>query len=87
MIIGTIGEPRPKVFASQPAPPANLEHLVEVKGVNSHCDGKTGQNAEDTDLVEELAAVKCLECTVEGVVPFVEQDADADVAEIERHHC
>src|SRR6516162_9208603 len=87
MIVGAVTEPRAEICASQPAPPANLQHLVEVKGVDSHCDGQTGQDAKNTDLAEELATVKRLERIVERVVPFIDQDADPDVPEIERNHC
>jgi hypothetical protein len=45
-IVGGVGQPGPEVAVGQPAPPADLEHLVEIDLVH-------GQEDEDADQIRD----------------------------------
>ena len=52
LIISLLRQPGAQVSARQPAPPADLEHLTEVKAIDRHRNGEKHQNAEIAKLTE-----------------------------------
>ena len=86
LVVSVVSEPGAEISTRQPSPPAYLQHLVEVEGIDRHCNGESDEDAEAAELAEEFTAIKRLECIVEGVVPLVDAHADVDVAEVERDY-
>ena len=82
-VVGAVGQPRPEIPVGEPAPPADLEHLVEVELVDSDDHVGAREHREPDDLVNEDRVVLVLQRVVEGVVPLVEEDVDVDDPEIE----
>ena len=84
-VVGAIGQPGAEVAVGQPAPPADLEHLVEIDLVH----GKEDEDADQPRDAEQLAAkgheVLVLEGAVEGVVPLIQENGEVDHAEREEH--
>ncbi len=72
-IVVGVGEPVIEIDASQPAPPADLQPLIEIELVDSDQNQDGGQHAEITELVDEDVPVAILQRVVEHVVPGVEQ--------------
>ena len=83
-VIGAVGQPGAEVALGEPAPPADLQHLVEVELVDGHDDVQAREPGEADDLVDEDRVILVLQRVVEGVVPLVQEDIDVDDPEIER---
>src|SRR5207248_11800251 len=62
----------------------NLQPLVQVELVDLEHDGDRRQDAEVQELVEEGIPVPLLQRVVESIVPGVEQNGDADQAQLNR---
>ena len=84
MEIGAIVEPFGEVMVGQPTPPADLEHLAEIRLVHGEDDVHGGQHAEIHELVREQTNVELLERVVEPIVPIGEQYVHVDKREIRR---
>ncbi len=80
LIVSPLSQPGVQVSAGQPAPPADLEHLTEVKAIDRHGNGEKHQNAEKAKLPEQLRAIESLERVVEGAIPLIDPHADVDIA-------
>jgi len=70
--VGAVGEPGLGVALRQPAPPADLEHLVEVELVDGDDDVEP-RDQENRTAVDEDGRSSCPGAIVEAVVPLVEQ--------------
>ena len=70
-IVGTVGQPPAQVALGEPAPPANLEHLVEIGLVHGEDNVKTGEPGETNQLVEKDCVVLVLQGVIERVIPLI----------------
>jgi len=84
-IIGAVGQPGAEVAVGQPAPPADLEHLVEIKLVHGQDDEDGDQPRDAEELLEKGRLVLLLQGVEEGAVPLIEEHIDVDHAEGEKH--
>ena len=84
-IVGAIGQPGAEVAVGQPASPADLEHLVEIKLVHGQEDEDGDQPRDTEELREKGRLVLFLQGAEEGVVPLIEEHVDVDHAEREKH--
>ena len=84
MEIGMIVEPFGEVMIGQPTPPANLQHLPEIRLVHGKDDVRDRQHAEIHELVREQTNVEVLERVVEPIVPIREQHIHIYEREIHR---
>ena len=83
-IVHRLRQPFDEISARHPAPPADLEPLVEIELIDGEQDEGGGENAEIAELVDEGVPVVLLERVVEDVVPGVEQDAETDQRQFDR---
>ena len=60
-IIGAIGQPSAEVSLGKPAPPADLEHLVEVELIDGEEDIQTDQPRDAEELMEKGGLVFTLQ--------------------------
>ena len=70
-IVGAVGQPRAEVALGQPAPPADLEHLVEIELVHGEDDEDGDQPRDAEELREKGRLVLLLQGAEEGVVPLL----------------
>src|SRR5262245_33137025 len=82
-IISTVGQPSTEIALGKPAPPADLEHLAEIKLVDSEKDDKDYKPGQTDQLLEEQRMVLILQGRVEGVVPPVNENTHVDHPESE----
>ena len=85
VVVGVV-QPFAEIARGHPAPPADLEPLVEIELIDGKRDGAGRQHAEDADLADEAVPVLVLQRIVEAVVPLVHQDVDADQRELDGDH-
>jgi hypothetical protein len=71
-------QPFTEVVAGHPAPPADLQPLIEIEVVDAERDADRCQDGEDAELPDERVPVLLLERIVEAVVPLVHKDIDRD---------
>ena len=83
-VVIAVAEPVAEIARRHPAPPADLEPLVEIELVDREHDVAGGQHAEDQKLRDEGVPVAVLQRVVEARVPLVDQDVDRDDAELDR---
>src|SRR6185312_1352799 len=77
-VIGALIEPGIEIAARQPAPPADLQHLLEIGLVDDEDDPQRRENREDEQLLEKAALIVILQRIIELVAPFIEADIDVD---------
>ena len=41
LVISAVSEPGAQISACQPSTPAYLQHLVEIEGIDRHCNGES----------------------------------------------
>jgi len=85
MVVRSIGEPLADEAVGEPAPPADLQHLLEVGLVDRDHDEDRGENAEVRELVRKMPDVAVLESVVETIVPAGEQHVHVHEAQVHRH--
>ena len=79
-------EPASDIAVGQPAPPPDLEPLLEIELIDGGDDERRGEHGEHAELVEERVPVLVLQCVVEGVVPGIEFHVQPDLEQLERDH-
>ena len=84
-VVGAIGQPGAEVAVGQPAPPADLQHLVEVELVHGQEDEHGDEPRDPDELREKGRLVLFLQRVEKGVVPLIEEHIDVDHAEREEH--
>ena len=83
-VMRALAEPAAEIAVGQPAPPPDLQPLLEIELIDGGDDEGGGEHAEHAELVEEGVPVLVLERVVEGVVPGVELDVQPDLEQLER---
>src|ERR1700709_971742 len=78
-----IVQPAAEIALRHPAPPADLQPLVQIELVDLEPDPECGKDAEVTDLVGEYGLVALLQRIVEDIVPAVEQNGQKDHRELD----
>src|SRR5690242_21687098 len=76
-------DPFLEIVIGQPAPPADLEHLIEVELVYSDHDEGGSQHCEVDDVAVERADILVLQGIVEAVLPAVVEDLEENQSQIE----
>ncbi len=84
-IVGGVGQPRAEIAVGQPAPPADLQHLIEIGLIDRQQDEHGEQPRDADELPEEGGLVLVLQGGEEGVVPLIEEHADVDHPQREEH--
>ncbi len=82
-VMGAAGQPAPEIGLRQPAPPADLQPLLEIELVDRGDDEQHGEHGEHQELVEEGVPVLLLQRRVEGVVPGVEADVQPHLEQLQ----
>ena len=77
--MSALREPALEISLRQPAPPANLQPLLQVELIGSGDDEEHGEDGEHAELVDEHVPVLVLQRRVERVVPGVEADVQIDL--------
>ncbi len=85
IMIGAV-QPFAEIMFGQPAPPADLQPLIEVELVDGKSDEARRQHAKDADLPDEHVPIVFLQAGIEAVAPLVQQDVDRDQCEFDRDH-
>src|SRR5258705_3407594 len=85
-IVGAFGQPSAEIALGKPAPPADLEHLAQIKLVDGEKDGKAYKPGQTDQLLEEHRIVLILQGGVEGVVPPINENTHVDHRESEYDH-
>jgi hypothetical protein len=86
-VVSAIGQPVLEIFVSEPAPPAHLQKLREIKRIHVHDDPHTSQQGKAQDLPIELGFVLVLERVEEQVLPCIDLHVHVDHAQREREDC
>ena len=68
VVIGA-GQPVVEIARGQPAPPADLEPLIEIELIDREQDKGGRQHAEIAELIDEGVPVPILQCIIKLVVP------------------
>ena len=85
-VMGALPEPAAEIAVGQPAPPSDLQPLLEVKLIDGGDDEGGGEDAEHAELGNEDVPILVLQRRIEGVVPGVELDVQPDLEQLERDH-
>src|SRR5206468_12223025 len=85
-IVSAVGQPGTEIALGKPAPPADLEHLVEIELVDREHDEDSDQPRDTDELPAKHCDVLVLQGAEEVVVPLIEEDIDVDHSEREGHH-
>ena len=86
LVVVFVSEPARKVLLGQPAPPANGQHLRQVKPVHRAHDTGGGNQPEVADQVPESRAVFVFQCVIEVFVPMVDPYRYADADQRQGNH-
>ena len=79
VVIGAV-QPFAEIVPGQPAPPANLQPLIEVELVDGKHDGDRRQHTKDADLPDEDVPIVFLQRVEEAILPLVHENVDRDRA-------
>jgi hypothetical protein len=85
-VIGFAFEPIVQILPRQPAAPADLQHLLEIGGIDAGRDERDGEQREDAQLHEEGVLVLVLERVEEIVAPEIEAHVEEHREQIQRDH-
>src|SRR5262249_46725563 len=80
------GKPTIEVMLRHPAPPPNLQPLIEIELVNCEHDIDRRQDAEKAEFGDERVPIAFLQRIVEAVVPLIEHDVDGHDRELDGDH-
>src|SRR5262249_13114474 len=69
-----------------PAPPADLQPLVQVDLIHAEHDRDGCQRAEHQHLADEAVPVLLLQRIVEAIAPLIEEDVVADERKLDGDH-
>src|SRR5262249_29686615 len=85
IVIG-VGQPSIQVGLREPAPPADLQPLIEIKLINRKHDEDRGEYAKVAELIDEGVPIPVLQRIVKGVVPGIEEYVDSNDRQFDRNH-
>ncbi len=83
-VVGRLVQPAVQVLPRHPAPPADLQPLVQIELVDLQHGGAGREETPVDQLVDEDVPVPALQRVVEAVLPVGEQHRDADQAQFHR---
>src|SRR5205823_15014104 len=72
-VVSSIRQPSAEVALGQPASPADFEHLVEIKLVDSEKDRNGHQPRDTAEQVAKQCRILVLQGAEERVIPLVEE--------------
>ncbi len=72
-VVSLMLEPPVDVPVSEPAPPVQHQHLLEIVGIDRKDDVDESQHRKPLQLVEDFFCLVILESGIESVVPLVQQ--------------
>src|SRR5262245_63206954 len=75
-----------KILLRHPAPPADLQPLIEIELIDCEDDVSPCQNTEEQQLRDESVPIALLQRVVKTVVPLIEHDIDGHDREFDRDH-
>src|SRR5262249_33464403 len=75
-----------KILLRHPAPPANLQPLIEIELIDREHDVSPCQHTEEQQLRDESVPIALLQCVVKTVVPLIEHDVDGHDREFDGNH-
>src|SRR5258705_672677 len=79
-------QPLTEIVTGQPAAPADLKPLIEIKLVDRESDIAGGKQREDADFPDEPVPILFLKRVVKAVVPLVQENVDPDQRKLDRNH-
>ena len=79
-------EPMVEILPRHPAPPADLQPLIEIELIDGEHDVGCRQGTEEHQLPDEAVPIALLQRVVEAVVPLIEHDVDGDGRELDGDH-
>ena len=85
VVIGAL-HPMIEVARGQPAPPADLQPLIEIELIDREQNEGRRQHAEIAELVDEDVPVSVLQRIVETGIPLVEQHRDGHDRQFDGNH-
>ena len=85
IVIGTM-KPLAEIVRGHPAPPTDLEPLVQVKLIDGKADVECRQNGKDCDLGDETLPVLLLKRIVKTIVPLIQQHVYQDQGKFDGDH-
>ena len=86
VVVG-VGKPTVEILPRQPAPPADLQPLVQVELIDREHDERRRQRAEEQQLPDEVVPVALLQRVVEPVIPLIEHDVDRHGRQFDGDDC
>src|SRR5262249_24221561 len=85
VVVGT-RQPTIEIGLRKPAPPANLQPLIEIELVDREQDKGGGKDTEIAELIDERVPILVLQRVVERVVPRVQQDVQSNDRKLDRDY-
>ena len=85
VMVGPV-QPMAQVLLRHPAPPADLEPLVEIELIDRDHDEHRDEHAEKQQLADERIPVLVLQCIVEAGIPLVDHHVDGDDRQLDADH-
>src|SRR4029077_10684300 len=79
-----VAEPAAEIAGGEPAPPPDLQPLLQIELIHGADDEEGGKHAEHAELPDEGVPILVLQRVVEGLVPGVEADVQPDLEELQR---
>jgi hypothetical protein len=76
----------PQIGLRHPAPPADLQPLIQIVLVDLQHRIDRGQHAEKQHRADEGAEIAILQGVVEAIVPLVQDDLDSDEGQLDGDH-
>src|SRR5215475_2347247 len=80
-------QPFRQVTVGQPTPPADMQDLPQIEGVDSNNNQQKGYYRENPKLAPELRPVVLLQRVVKVVVPLIEAHVQGNGDEVQRDDC
>jgi hypothetical protein len=76
-------EPLTQIGSRHPAPPANLQPLIQIELIDGEHGVDGRKHAEEQNRADEGFPVSVLQRVVETIVPLIENDLDADERQLD----
>jgi hypothetical protein len=76
-VIGGV-EPLPQIGLRHPAPPTDLQPLIQIGLINGDHGVDGGQRTEEQNRADEAVPVMVLQRVVKAIVPEVQYDLQGD---------
>src|SRR5262245_7004289 len=80
------GKPPLQRSRREPAPPADLQPLIEIELINGEHDVDCREDAKVSELIDELVPVLVLQRIIKGVVPRIEKNVNSHDRQFDSDH-